>query len=133
MLAILLLVIFFKSNNITSSKLKESKSRRANKLAKKYLSDARKNLENKDMFYVALEKALHNFLKSKLFIETSDYSKEMISKLLYSKDIEKESLELFIKLIENCEFARFTPASEFKINNDYENAVKVITKIDKEI
>ncbi|MBT3523691.1 MAG: hypothetical protein HN479_02395, partial [Flavobacteriaceae bacterium] len=53
--------------------------------------------------------------------------------LLYSKDIEKESLELFIKLIENCEFARFTPASEFKINNDYENAVKVITKIDKEI
>ena len=132
-LAILLLVIFFKSNNITSSKLKESKSRRANKLAKKYLSDARKNLENKDMFYVALEKALHNFLKSKLFIETSDYSKEKISKLLYSKDIEKESLELFIKLIENCEFARFTPASEFKINNDYENAVKVITKIDKEI
>ena len=74
------------------------------------------------MFYVALEKALHNFLKSKLFIETSDYSKEKISKLLYSKDIEKESLELFIKLIENCEFARFTPASEFKINNDYENA-----------
>ena len=132
-LAILLLVMFFKSNNITSSKLKESKSRRANKLAKKYLSDARKNLENKDMFYVALEKALHNFLKSKLFIETSDYSKEKISKLLYSKDIEKESLELFIKLIENCEFARFTPASEFKINNDYENAVKVITKIDKEI
>ena len=132
-LAILLLVIFFKSNNITSSKLKESKSRRANKLAKKYLSEARKNLENKDMFYVALEKALHNFLKSKLFIETSDYSKEKVSKLLYSKDIEKESLELFIKLIENCEFARFTPASEFKINNDYENAVKVITKIDKEI
>ena len=132
-LAILLLYIFFKSNNISSSKLKESRSRRANKLAKKYLSDARKNLENKDMFYVALEKALHNFLKSKLFIETSDYSKEKISKLLYSKDIEKESLELFIKLIENCEFARFTPASEFKINNDYENAVKVITKIDKEI
>ena len=132
-LAILVLFIFFKSNNISSSKLKESRSRRANKLAKKYLSDARKNLENKDMFYVALEKALHNFLKSKLFIETSDYSKEKISKLLYSKNIEKESLELFIKLIENCEFARFTPASDVKIKNDYENAVKVITKIDKEI
>ncbi|MDG1031241.1 MAG: BatD family protein [Flavobacteriaceae bacterium] len=132
-LAILLLFIFFKSNNIRSSKLKESRSRRANKLAKKYLSDARKNLENKDMFYVALEKALHNFLKSKLFIETSDYSKEKISRLLYSKDIEKESLELFIKLIENCEFARFTPASDVEINNDYENAVKVITKMDKEI
>ena len=132
-LAILLLFIFFKSNNIRSSKLKELRSRRTNKLAKKYLSDARNNLDNKDMFYVALEKALHNFLKSKLFIETSDYSKEKISKLLYSKNIEKEPLELFIKLIENCEFARFTPASDVKIKNDYENSVKVITKIDKEI
>ena len=132
-LAILLLLIFFKSKKITNSQLIESRSRRANKLAKKYLSEARKNLENKDVFYVALEKALHNFLKSKLSIETFDYSKEKISKLLFTKNIDKESIELFIKLIENCEFARFTPASNVAINNDYENAVKVITEIDKVI
>ena len=132
-LAILLLLIFFKSKKITNSQLIESRSRRANKLAKKYLSEARKNLENKDVFYVALEKALHNFLKSKLSIETFDYSKEKISKLLFTKNIDKESIEFFIKLIENCEFARFTPASNVAINNDYENAVKVITEIDKVI
>ena len=132
-LAILLLLIFFKSKKITNSKLIESRSRRANKLAKKYLSEARKNLENKDVFYVALEKALHNFLKSKLSIETFDYSKEKISKLLFTKNIDKESIEFFIKLIENCEFARFTPATNVTINNDYENAVKVITEIDKVI
>ena len=132
-LLILILLIFFKSKNISSSKLKESKSRRANKLAKKYLSDARKNLDNKDVFYIALEKALHNFLKSKFSIETFDYSKEKIYNLLLRKEIEKESLELFIKLIENCEFARFTPASNVAINNDYENAVQVITEIDKVI
>ena len=132
-LAILLLLIFFKSKKITNSQLIESRSRRANKLGKKYLSEARKNLENKDVFYVALEKALHNFLKSKLSIETFDYSKEKISKLLFTKNIDKESIEFFIKLIENCEFARFTPASNVAINNDYENAVKVITEIDKVI
>ena len=132
-LAILLLLIFFKSKKITNSQLIESRSRRANKLAKKYLSEARKNLENKDVFYVALEKALHNFLKSKLSIETFDYSKEKISKLLFTKNIDKESIEFFIKLIENCEFARFTPATNVTINNDYENAVKVITEIDKVI
>ena len=132
-LLILILLIFFKSKNISSSKLKESNSRRANKLAKKYLSDARKNLDNKDVFYIALEKALHNFLKSKFSIETFDYSKEKIYNLLLRKEIEKESLELFIKLIENCEFARFTPASNVAINNDYENAVQVITEIDKVI
>ena len=133
LLLILLLIVFFSSKNITNSKLKESRSRRANKLAKKYLFEARKNLDNKDVFYIALEKALHNFLKSKFLIETSDYTKEKISKLLLSKEIEKESLDLFIKLIENCEFARFTPASNVEINNDYENAVKVITEIDKVI
>ena len=132
-LLILILLIFFKSKNISILKLKESKSRRANKLAKKYLSDARKNLDNKDVFYIALEKALHNFLKSKFSIETFDYSKEKIYNLLLRKEIEKESLELFIKLIENCEFARFTPASNVAINNDYENAVQVITEIDKVI
>ena len=132
-LLILILLIFFKSKNISILKLKESKSRRANKLAKKYLSDARKNLDNKDVFYIALEKALHNFLKSKFSIETFDYSKEKIYNLLLRKEIEKEFLELFIKLIENCEFARFTPASNVAINNDYENAVQVITEIDKVI
>ena len=132
-LLILILLIFFKSKNISRSKLKESNSRRANKLAKKYLSDARKNLDNKDVFYIALEKALHNFLKSKFSIETFDYSKEKIYNLLLRKEIEKESLELFIKLIENCEFARFTPASNVAINNDYEDAVQVITEIDKVI
>ena len=97
------------------------------------ISNSRKNLDNKDVFYIALEKALHNFLKSKFSIETFDYSKEKIYNLLLRKEIEKESLELFIKLIENCEFARFTPASNVAINNDYENAVQVITEIDKVI
>ena len=39
----------------------------------------------------------------------------------------------FIILIENCEYARFTPASNVKVKNDYENAVKVISEIDKQI
>ena len=49
------------------------------------------------------------------------------------KNIENESIELFIKLIENCEYARYTPASNVAINNDYKNAVKVISEIDKQI
>jgi len=115
-----------------SSDLKGFKSRRANKLAKKYLSEAKINLIKKDIFYISLEKALHNFLKSKLSIETSDYTKEKINRLMKEKNIENDSIESFIKLIENCEYARYTPASNVAINNDYENAVKVISEIDKQ-
>ena len=104
-----------------------------NKLAKKYLSDAKISLKKKDLFYIALEKALHNFLKSKLSIETSDYTKEKIIGLMTEKNIESKSIELFIKLIENCEYARYTPASNVAINNDYEDAVNVISEIDNQI
>jgi len=130
---ILVVIIFFKPKKSSDLDIEGYKSRRANKLAKKYLSEAKKSLQKKDVFYVALEKALHNFLKSKLSIETSDYSKEKIKRLLLNKNIQNESVDLFIILIENCEFARYTPTSNVGINNDYENAVKVIAEIDKQI
>ena len=132
-LVIILLVLLFRSKISKSYDSKDFKSRRANKLAKKYLSEAKINLTKKDIFYISLEKALHNFLKSKLSIETSDYTKDKTSRLMKKKNIENESIELFIKLIENCEYARYTPASNVTINNDYENAVKVISEIDKQI
>ena len=127
---IILTVIFFKSKKITDSDLKKYKSISANKLARKYLHEAKKNLDKKDMFYVSLEKAMHNFLKSKLSIETSDYSKERIQDLLKNRNVDDDTQKLFIRLIENCEFARYTPASNVAINKDYENAVKVISELD---
>lgn len=130
---ILVIVIFFKSKKSSDLDIKGYKSIRANKLAKKYLSEAKRSLQMKDLFYVALEKALHNFLKSKLSIETADYSKEKIKNLLLNKNVQNESVDLFIMLIENCEYARYAPASDVGISNDYENAVNVIAEIDKQI
>lgn len=130
-LIIVVLIIFFRSKKISKSEMLDFKSKRANKLAKKYLSEAKNNLDKKDVFYISLEKALHNFLKSKLAIETSEYSKERIYKLLSKRNINNQTLSSFLKLIENCELARYTPASDVTINNDYENAVNVISEIDK--
>ena len=127
----LILLLFFRPKKISDSKMLDFKSKRANKLAKKYLSEAKNNLDKKDVFYISLEKALHNFLKSKLAIETSEYSKERIYNLLSERNINNKTLSSFLKLIENCELARYTPASEVAVNNDYENAVNVISEIDK--
>jgi len=104
-----------------------------NKLAKKYLSQAKKQLNNKEAFYIALEKAMHNFLKAKLHIETSEMSKANIQELLLSRSANPESVQNFINLTENCEFARYAPASSASIQQDYDKAVLIISELEKQI
>jgi hypothetical protein len=60
LIIIFVLLVFFKFKKVSDSDLKGYKSRRANKLAKKYLSEAKINLQKKEVFYDALERALHN-------------------------------------------------------------------------
>lgn len=110
-----------------------SKTRRANRLAKKYLSEAKKRLGEKEAFYEVLERALHNYLRAKLSIETAEFSKEKINQLLAQRSVKEETIADFITLLESCEFARFTPASNVTINKDYEKAVQTISQIDKQI
>lgn len=110
-----------------------NKIRQSNKLAKRFLSEAKKQLGNKEAFYVAMEKALHNFLKAKLHIETSEMSKENIQELLLSKKGSAETVHDFIALMDSCEFARYTPASVGTMQQDYEKAVTVISGLEKQI
>ena len=104
-----------------------------NKLAKKYLSQAKKQINNKEAFYIALEKAMHNFLKAKLHIETSEMSKDNIQELLLSRNANPEQVQNFIDLTENCEFARYAPASSASIQQDYDKAVLIISALEKQI
>lgn len=110
-----------------------NKIRKANKLARKYLGEAKKNLGNKEQFYNALERALHNYLKAKLNIETSEFSKEKIQELLQSKSAEVSTINEFIELLKNCEMARYAPFSNVEMKQDYDKAAKVISQIDRQI
>lgn len=107
--------------------------RTSGRLAKKYLSEARKNIGDKEKFYIALEKALHNFLKAKLGIETSEMSKDRIRELLLSRNAEPTTIESFIKLAEDCEFARYAPSSSSAIQHDYDKAATIISELEKQI
>lgn len=109
------------------------KMRRANRLAKKYLSKARKELGEKDAFYVALEKALHNYLKARLRIETADFSKDKIRELLLDKGASENGVNGFIEILTNCEMARYSPFSRVQMQQDYNKASEVINTLDKAI
>ena len=107
--------------------------RTADKLARKYLGEAKKALGNKEAFYIALEKALHNYLKAKLRIETSELSKERIRTLLLQKGVDDATVGEFNSILSNCELARYTPLTEVTMQQDYDKAAKTISIIDKEV
>ena len=109
------------------------KQKLAARLAKKYLSSAKKVLGDKALFYDALERALHNYLKAKLSIETTDFSKDRIARLLEEKKATKENISAFISVLEKCEAARYAPSTAVRMQEDFDQALTVITALDREI
>ena len=132
-LVIPLAIIIRKKQDERNADFQGNRVRKANRLAKRYLSEAKKTLGKKDAFYVALEKALHNYLKAKLNIETSDFNKDIIEKLLTERKVESNVISDFISILENCELARYTPITQVTMQNDYDKSAKTISLIDKQL
>jgi hypothetical protein len=128
-----IIVLFKKKKEAIDGDVFGNRIKMNNKLAKKYLSEAKKQINNKAPFYVALEKAMHNFLKAKLHIETSEMSKDNIQELLLSRKANPETVNSFIALTENCEIARYAPSSSATIQHDFDKAVTIISELEKQI
>jgi hypothetical protein len=133
-IGLLLIVIFIKRfilKQTTDSA--NNKQKQSQRLASKYLSSAKKAFHDQVIFYEALERALHNYLKAKLKIETTEMSKEKIERLLLDKKVNGQSAINFIVVIENCELARYAPDSSVSIKGDYQKAISVIASIDRQL
>lgn len=126
-------IIIYNKSAERNSDLVGVKQRKADRLAKKYLSEAKKQLGNKEGFYIALEKALHNYLKAKLQIETSDISKDKITKILQSKNVDSNDIKEFTNVLNDCDFARYTPITDLMMHDEFEKAKQVITALDKQL
>ncbi|WMI67107.1 BatD family protein [Aestuariibaculum sp. YM273] len=131
-LAIPIAIVIRKQKAVRDADVYGNKIRKADKLARKYLSHAKKSLGKKEEFYIALEKALHNYLKAKLHIETSELSKENITELLTEKQVEQDVVKDFNSILESCELARYTPIDIVTMQEDYDKAAKTISLIDKQ-
>lgn len=133
-LVLFILILFLKrrAENHTVDPISQ-KQRRAARLSKKYFSSAKKVLGDKENFYNALERALHNYLKAKLSIETVDFSKDSISKLLEQKNSQPATIADFISILEKCEAARYSPTTAVRMQEDFDFTVQTITLLDREI
>ena len=62
-----------------------------------------------------------------------DYSKEKIVEILTNKKLAVEEVQSFIALLEDCEVARYSPATDEKMKQDFDQALSVISNIDKKL
>ena len=105
----------------------------AKKLGKKYLSDAKKNIDNKTKFYEALDKAMMNYLKSILLFDNSEYNANKVRESLLNKSVSLKTINLLEDILNNCQMARYTPFDTVDMDNDYRRALELITLINNEI
>tara|TARA_B110000444_G_scaffold43513_1_gene39415 strand:- start:1294 stop:3066 length:1773 start_codon:yes stop_codon:yes gene_type:complete len=135
-LPILLLLFTFLFKRFVLGRSEDSaskKQREAQYLARKYLSSAKKAFHDQVAFYEALERALHNYLKAKLKIETIELSKDKIESLLLDKKVKAQTALDFVSVIENCELARYAPGRSVSVKRDYEKASSIIASIDRQL
>ena len=62
-----------------------------------------KYFDDQAQFYEVLERALHNYLKAKLKIETTELSKSKIKNLLHQNSVDKKTALEYVEVIESCE------------------------------
>lgn len=108
-------------------------SKKAQRLAKKFLSEAKAAQTNKDEFYIALEKGLQLYVKGKLQIETAAFNKENLKIIFEEKRIVPETVNQFILLLSHCEAARYSPFTAVEIEADYSLAVTTISQLDTQL
>lgn len=132
-LLLIAFVLLVQRNHRISNDVEGSRLRVANRLSKKYLGEAKKNLKNKTLFYDALERALFNYLKARLKIKADDFSKDKITEILADKKLAEIEIQSFIALLENCDVARYSPATDAKMQQDFDQALSVISNIDKKL
>lgn len=127
---------------INRKKIKENsnivlvRNKRANKVALKRLKEAAGFLKNNqaEKFYEAVIKALWGYLSDKLSIPVADLNREKASESLLSKGIDQETVSELMKIIDDCEFARYAPAAfSGTMNEIYDGAAKVMGIFEKQI
>ena len=135
LLFILILVIRRKQIKEHSDRAKYL-NKRANKLAKKRLKKAKEMLQKQEqeLFYEEVTKALWGYLSEKINIPVAKLSVDNAREYLIKSNSPEELTEEFVKLIQDCEFARYAPgASGMDMDSTYERASKTILKIDQKI
>ena len=131
---LILLWVYLKTTGETDTNSKDWKNKKANKIALKRLKTAQNCIKNNDFdgFFEEIEKSLWGYFADKFKIQIAELSKETISIHFNSSAINTEIEGQFIALLDECEFARYAPASNKNAQMDafLEKAKNIIIEVE---
>ncbi len=111
------------------------RSRRAGKMARRRLKRAMGCIKsnNEDAFYDEMLKAIWGYLADKLKLPTSELNRENVSQILTEHGIAEESETRLLALLDECEFAKYSPASARKpMQEIYDSAASLLDSLESE-
>jgi hypothetical protein len=136
---LILLLVFSILVVIERKKIKENadirklRAKKASKVSIKRLTVARKYLKagNQEKFYEEVAKALWGYLGDKLGIDAAELTRDTVREQLSEKNVPQEIIDSFISIIDNCEFARYSPTQvTFSMNEIYHQAKELIDQLE---
>lgn len=110
-----------------------SRGRKANKVALKRMKTAKKLLDAHDQnrFYDEVLRALWGYVGDKFNMSQESLNKENIEQSLVSRQVPEEQIRQFMKVLNDCEFARYAPGdANENMGNVYNSAIDAITKME---
>ena len=110
-----------------------SRGRKANKVARKRMKTAKKLLDTHDTgkFYDEVLRALWGYVGDKFNMSQESLNKENIEQSLTSRNVPAEQIQQFMKVLNDCEFARYAPGDvNENMENVYNSAISAISKME---
>ncbi len=134
LITILALLLYNKKREVESNAALV-KNKKANKIARKRLSAAKSIMEKNSgsgEFYDEINKGIWGYLSDKLSIPVSKLSRANANESLRKYNVDEETINEFIGLIEECEYARYAPFDDVASQSEvYKRAIDVIGKMEK--
>lgn len=130
-------VLYFRRRHIKAySDIAMWRSRKAGTFATRRLQTARKALDagNRTEFYDEILAALWGFAADRMRMSGSELNRDNILGNLHKAGINDADAEAFIKLIDECEYAKYAPgAASSSMKEDYERAKDIINLLNKRV
>lgn len=130
------LIIWRRKQIIQNADVAKIKNKKANKVAQKRLQLANQYLKSNEQekYYEEITKALWGYLSDKLTIPVYELSKEKANESLKLKNISDEIITELNSIIENCEFARYSPNFDNTAMHDtFNKSSELIGKLEQNI
>jgi hypothetical protein len=123
----------FKERPQSKTEVKSNKKAKANRVAQKYLKDAKKEINgDKNKFYELVDESINKYLLAKLMIDQSELKKERITQALQKQNVEDSLIKKTLQVSNDCKMARFSPIV-LPPSEMYSQAENIINDLERQL